>query len=124
MDVIMNFYGKFINAGVKGTKSGTSKQGYAFKTPYASNKMARALMIGIGMAKKRSTNVNKSKSVSRNEVKNKTISEIDSAFGAARNIKMYGIKPTGFIDKAVVTTARKVQDRLGAAFQVDILNSI
>lgn len=122
VDVMMNFYGDFVNKGVKGTKSGQGK--YQFRSPFPSPKMVEALKKGINRAKKSTTNVNRSKSTSRNEIKNVRISDIDKAYGAGRNIKMYGIKPTGFIDKAVVSTARKVQDRLGAAFEIDILNSI
>lgn len=122
VDVVMNFYGEFINSGVKGTRSGTGK--YRFKTEFPSLEMVQALVKGIRRAKQSSFNVNKSKSVSKNEVKNKTISEIDKAYGAGRNIKMYGIKATGFFDKAVSNAERKFADRLGAALQIDLLNSL
>lgn len=124
VDVTMNFYGKFVNKGVKGTKSGSSNAGYSFRSEFPSPKMVEALKKGINRARRSTTNVNRRKSTSRNEIKNATISDIDKAFGAGRNIKMYGIKATGFIDKAVVSTARKVQERLGAAFKIDVLNSI
>ena len=39
------------------------------------------------------------------------------AFGAAR-------EATGFIDKAIVTTEQKVEERLGNALVVDILTSM
>jgi len=120
VDILMSAYGDFVNSGVRGTKSGAGK--YAFKTSFPSRGMIKSLEESIGRAKKSTFNVKKS--VSSNEKKNVSISAIDKAWGAARNIKMYGIKATGFIDKAAVTTSSKVSDRLGAAFKIDILNSI
>ena len=117
----MSFYGEFINSGVRGTKSGSGK--YKFKSPYPSTNMVKALAQSIGRAKKKTRNTN-NRTTSGNEKKNLKLSNIQKAYGAGRNIKMYGIKATGFIDKAVQETAKKVQDRLGAAFSVDVLNSI
>lgn len=122
VDVLMNYYGQFINSGVKGTKSGQGK--YQFKSEFPSIKMVQALLKSIKTSKKKVTNVNRSRSIFKNEVKNAKISEISRAYGAARNIKMYGIKPTGFIDKAVQTTSDKISERLGKAFKIDIINSI
>lgn len=121
-DVMMNFYGQFVNSGVKGTKSGQGK--YQFKSSFPSTKMVAALEKGISRAKKSSFNTSRSKSVSKNEIKNTSISAIDKAYGAGRNIKMYGIKATGFIDKAVKNASEKMSDRMGAALKVDIINSI
>jgi hypothetical protein len=42
----------------------------------------------------------------------------------ARSIKQHGIKPTGFLDKAIATTRNKISDRLGAALRIDIISSI
>lgn len=122
VDVLMSFYGQFLDAGVKGTKSGHGK--YRFKSSFPSRKMVEALRKSIGRAWRSTTNVNRSKSISANEIKNSNISAIAKAYGAGRNIKMYGIKATNFMDKAIITTASKVSERLGNAFEVDILNSI
>jgi hypothetical protein len=43
MDILMNFYGKFINKGVRGTKSGSSKAGYSFKHDIPSTSMVQAM---------------------------------------------------------------------------------
>jgi hypothetical protein len=122
VNIMMDFYGQFVNSGVKGTKGGAGK--YAFKTEFPSRKMIEALKAGIGRAKVSSANVNKSRTIRANEKKNATISEISKVYGAARNIKMYGIKATGFIDKAVKKTEDKISERLGAAFKTDIINSL
>lgn len=123
----MLFYGKFVNSGVRGTKEGTSTAGYAFKTEYPNKKMALSLLKGIRLARNSTRNSSKSKTVSGNEAKNFKISEIEGkrgAYGAARNIKMYGIKPTGFMDKAIKTATDKADERLGAALKIDVINSL
>lgn len=122
IDILMNFYGRFVNSGVKGTKSGSGE--FQFRNNFPSRGMIESLMAGIDRAKKSSTNVNKRKSIRANEIKNANISEISNVFGAARNIKMYGIKATGFIDKAIKTTADKIESKLGAALKIDIINSL
>ena len=122
VNIYMNFYGKFINKGVKGTKSGSGL--YSFKNNFPSRGMIESLMAGISQAKQKISNASRSKTISKNEIKNFKISDVSKAFGAARNIKMYGIKKTGFLDKAIITTQTKVKDKLGAALKVDVLNSI
>lgn len=122
VNVYMNFYGKFINKGVKGTKSGAGL--YAFKNNFPSRGMIEALIKGSANAKQKISNASRSKTISKNEIKNFKISDVSKAFGAARNIKMYGIKKTGFLDKAIITTQSKVKDKLGAALKVDVLNAI
>lgn len=120
-DMSMNFYGQFVNAGVRGTKSGAGK--YKFKSAFPSTNMVKSLAENINKARRKTSNT-KNRTTSSNEKKNLNLSNIQKAYGAGRNIKMYGIKATGFIDRAVEETARKVEERLGAAFQVDILNSL
>lgn len=122
VDMMMNFYGRFINRGVKGTRSGKGQ--YQFKSEFPSLAMVEALKKGMSSAKKKTRNTNAHKSISANEKKNASISDTQNAYGAGRNIKMYGIEPTGFLDKAVVATQRKVKDRLGAALKIDIIDSI
>jgi hypothetical protein len=123
-NVMMSFYGKFVNKGVKGTKSGSSLAGYSFKNDNPSEKMVSAIAAWQKGGKARSTNVNASKSTYKNEVKNATISAMGAAYAIARSIKQKGLKKTGFIDKAVLTTTEKVSSRLGAALKIDIINSI
>lgn len=124
IDVFMNFYGKFINSGVKGTRSGSSKAGYSFRNEIVSKKMLAAIAEWIKRAQISTQTVKKYAPYGAHETRRRTISEIDSAYGKARSIKMYGIKATGFLDKAVETTTQKVKDRLGLALKIDIINSI
>ena len=120
VDIVMDFYGQFINKGVRGTKSGAGL--YSFKNPYPNRKMVAALMAGAGRAKKKTSNIRRT--VSANEVKNVKLSEMDKAWGAARNIKMYGIKATNFMDDAIAFGRSQVAARLGDALEIDILNSL
>ena len=122
IDITMNEYGQYLNKGVKGTKSGTGLYQFKYDTP--SKKMVDALKENINRAKKSSANVNRKKTISANEKKNVSISDLDKAYAVGRSIKMYGIKPTGFMDKAIDETSRKVADRLGDALVVDIINTL
>jgi len=123
-DILMNFYGQFINKGVKGTRSGASTAGYSFKTDMPGRAMVAAIEKYISRAKKSTSSVKKYKGYGAHETKNKTISQHDHAFAVARSIKMHGIKATGFLDKAILTTSAKIQERLESAFVTDIINSI
>jgi hypothetical protein len=59
VDVYMNYYGQFINKGVKGTKSGSGL--YAFKHDFPSKGMIDAIRewIKAGKLKTRNTNLKK-----------------------------------------------------------------
>lgn len=122
VDILMAEHGQYINKGVRGTKSGAGL--YKFKSEFPSSKMLASLQRGKIRAKKSTRNTNAKKSTSANEKKNANVSQVSSAWGAARNIKMYGIKPTGFMDKAIQKTSQSAADKLGAAFRIDIINSI
>lgn len=121
VDILMNDYGQYINKGVKGTKSGAGA--FRFKNENPSPKMLIALQKGMIRAKRKTTNVNRAKSTSKNEIKNSNNAKA-RAWGAAVNIKRYGIKATGFLDKAIVTTEQKFEDRLGDAIALDITTTL
>jgi len=123
-DVTMLYYGNFINKGVKGVKSGSSNAGYSFKNLGVSKAFITSLEQGRSKAEAKITSTNTSKTISQNEKKNAKVSEVSSAWGAAVNIKKKGIKPTGFIDKAVDTIGGKVYKQLGIALKIDIENSL
>lgn len=121
-DITMNFYGRFVNKGVKGTVSGDGL--YAFKNNYFSKEMIKSLEVSKSKSASKITSTNPRKSVSQVEKKSKSISDVSSAYGAAINIKKYGIKATGFIDKAIIKTQSITKDILGKALKVDIINSL
>ena len=123
-EIKMQYYGQFVNKGVKGVKSGSSNAGYSFKNLGVSKAFITSLERGKEKAGAKIRNTNTSKTISQNEKKNAKISEITSAWGAAINIKKLGIKPTGFMDKAVSTIGAKVDKQLGIALKIDIENSL
>lgn len=119
IDIEMNFYGQFVNKGVRGTKEGSGL--YAFKSDMPGKSMTDAIRQYMKDAK------NKIRSVSQHigyEKKNKSVSDASSAFAMARAIKQHGIKPTYFMDKAINDTDKKVSDRLSDALSIDVLNSL
>lgn len=122
IDITMNYYLKFVNKGVKGTKGGTGL--YAFKYDKPSQKMVDSIREWSKLGKLSTSNTNASKSTSRNERKNASIGSLDNSYAVARSIKQKGIKGNGFMDKTIITTQQKVGDTLGAALKVDIINSI
>jgi hypothetical protein len=124
IDVLMNFYGAFHNKGVKGTRAGRSTAGYSFKNEIVSDKMYNAIDKWIKRAGRTTRTVKKYKGYGAHETKRKSIAQYDNTYATARSIKMYGLKPTGFLDKAVVTTKHKVSDRLGAALKIDVIDGL
>lgn len=119
IDIEMLFYGQFVNKGVKGTKSGQGL--YSFKYDMPSRDMVTAFQQYMRSARAKIGNV---KSPIGHEIKNKAVSDISSAFAMARATKQHGIKATGFMDKAIDTTNAKVQDKLGNALAIDVLNAL
>lgn len=121
-DILMNHYGRYINKGVKGTSSGSGL--YAFKYDRPSKKLVDALKESAGRAKSSTSNTNASRSTSRNEKKNASISDASKAYAAGMNIVRYGIKATGFLDMAIIAAQAKVRNRLGAALKIDVIDGI
>lgn len=123
-DILMNFYGQFHNKGVKGTRAGSSQAGYSFKNEIVSNNMYNAIAKWIKRAKRSTRSVKKYSSYGKHETKRKKIAEYDNVYATARSIKMYGLKPTGFMDNAIAKTEAKIENRLGAALIVDVLDGL
>jgi hypothetical protein len=122
-DILMNFYGRFVNKGVKGLRGGSSLANYSFKTPYPSANMVKAIAEWAGRGKLKNVATKKYKAHGKHDVKNRSI-ENANAYAVAYSVKQKGLKPTGFLDKAVATTESKVGDRLGAALKIDVINSL
>lgn len=124
IDILMAFYGAFRNKGVKGTRSGRSTAGYSFKNEIVSDKMYKAIADWIKRSGRSTRTVKKYKGYGAHETKRKSIAQYDSTYAVARSIKMYGIKPTGFLDNAVASTRSKVAGRLGAALRLDVIDGL
>lgn len=124
VDVLMNFYGAFVNKGVKGTRSGSSIAGYSFQNEVVSRKMYYAIENWIKRAQINTRSVKKYKGYGRHEHKQKSIAANDATYAVARSIKMHGLKPTGFLDRAIASTSDKIERRLGAALIVDVQDGL
>lgn len=124
VDVLMLFYGAFVNKGVKGLKSGRSNAGYSFRYPGVSERFAKALEGWIDRGKQSTRTVKKYKGYGAHEQKFKSISQLDKAYAVGRAIKQLGLKPTGFLDNAVASTRSKVASRLGVALRIDVIDGL
>lgn len=124
IDILMNFYGAFHNKGVRGTRAGRSTAGYSFKNEIVSDKMYNAIDAWIKRAGRTTRTVKKYKGYGAHETKRKSIAQYDSTYATARAIKMYGLKPAGFLDNAVASTRSKVAARLGAALRIDVIDGL
>jgi len=124
VDILMNFYGAFVNKGVKGTRSGHSTAGYSFKNEVVSRSMLEAIANWIEKARIKTRTVKKYKGYGKHEVKQKTIAQFDATYAVARSIKQHGLKPTGFMDNAISKTSDKIEKRLGAALVVDVIDGL
>lgn len=120
LDVMANFYYRFLNKGVRGTKRGSGQ--FAFKTSNPSQAMVKSIEKWISRSGLSSANV--TKSVSSLESKNKTVGQFSKAYAVARSIKMKGIRATNFYDKAVQIAEGYARDVLGRALKVDIIDSL
>jgi hypothetical protein len=122
-DILMNFYGRFVNKGVKGLRSGSSNAGYSFKTPFPSQNMVKAIEEWGAKGKLKGVTTKKYSTHGGHDAKNRSIEDL-AAYAVAYVIKQKGLKPTGFLDKAVAKAVGKVRDRLGAALKIDVIDSI
>lgn len=124
VDVLMNYYLQFHNKGVKGTRAGRSTAGYSFKNEIVSQNMYKAIDGWIKRAGLSTRSVKKYKGYGKHETRRKQISQYDNTYAVARSIKQKGLKPSGFMDRAIATTEQKIEDRLGAALVLDIQDGL
>ncbi len=119
IDIEMNFYGQFLNKGVKGTKSGSGL--YAFKNDKPGGNMLKAISQYMKDARSKIGSV---KTKIGYESKNASVAAASNAYAMARAVKQHGIKAVYFMDLAIAETDKKVSERLGDALAIDVLNSL
>lgn len=122
IDVEALFYYQFQNKGVRGTKSGAGQ--YSFKTSNPSKEMIKDIQKWMKRSGRSSANVNKRHTVSANEAKDVSVSELNSAYATAKSIKMKGIKASHFFDKAIELAEAYMERELGKSFSADIINAL
>jgi len=94
---------RFVNYGVKGIKSGTSVKGYSFKTPNPSRKMVDNMREYISV---KGLQVRTERAITKREQKSEDIAQ-QNAYMLAKLIKLYGIKPREYMEKAAAKTFDK-----------------
>lgn len=130
VDIELLDYYRFVDAGVKGTQSGSSSKGYAYTTKMPPVNVIRKWLIkeGIkGRQDKKYKNLKlDSKAASRRDTFRKSITETSRsvAFAIARSIQKKGLKRTNFFSKAIRTTEAKADKELSKGFKIDIINSL
>lgn len=123
IDIAMNYYGEFIDKGVRGTKSGSGQ--YVFKSDYPPKKMVDSIKNYISTSGKKVYNTNSKKTISKNEQKNSAISQLaNMAYATSRSILQHGIKKTGFMTKAIQEVSDESADKFQQAFKIDVINSL
>lgn len=123
VDVEMLEYYKFIDAGVKGTKSGHSSKGYSYKDKYPPVNELRKWIIREGLKAKTPVG---GKPITKREKRRSGITETSNkvAFLIARSIFWHGLKRTNFFVKALTKTKAKSKEVFAKAFKIDIINAI
>lgn len=125
------FYWKFIDGGVKGTKSGSGV--FSFKNDFVGKKMLKAIQRWVkeeGIRGKADTKYripgkefkreNFRKSISANSAKeNKSL-----AWAIAKSIKQKGLKQTRFVGNAIKTVTPMIDEELKAALVIDVIRSL
>lgn len=120
LDISMNYYGQFVNSGVKGTKGGSGL--YAFKNDWINNKMIKSFEDYLKEA--RSKIGTEPKGRGKNESKNAEVAKRQSAAAMARGVKQHGIKATHFMDKAIQDIQKIAEERFSEALRIDVINSL
>ena len=128
LDVQIQDTYKFIDQGVKGTRTGKGK--YAFKTEFPNKKMATALLKWIrirgagGKVKYTAKGTNEAKNKILHRKIQSSTNLKSMAYGMAVNIKKHGIERTLFFTSAVQDTVKIQKDKIGSAFKLDIIQSL
>lgn len=125
IEIRVNDYYKFVDAGVQGLKGGRSTKGYKFRYLGVSKKMANALAAYItseGLSIR-----NTEDAVSSRERKRKGIQTSPLMRAAVRmglGIKRKGLKPSGFWTDAITELERDIATGIGNALRIDVIEIV
>jgi hypothetical protein len=122
VDIEALSYYIFIDAGVKGTKSGSSREGFKYTNKMPPVNIIRKWLIKEGIKGR----ADKKYKLGGRDTFRKSITETSNsvAFAIAKNIQKKGLKQTNFFAKAITATDKKVAQELAKGFRIDIINSI
>lgn len=124
LDIEALHYFDFQNKGVRGIRGGASQNNYSFKNDTPSKDMVKAITEWMKRSGMSTSIVPKEHGIKGHEAKQKAISEINTAYGIARNIKIKGIKGSGYLDKAIKIAQTYASEVLGKALAIDIIQTL
>lgn len=124
VEVEANDYYKFVDGGVRGTRSGSGV--FAFKNEFVSKKMMIAIRKWLIREGIKGRTDNKYRGISNREDFRKSITETSQsvAYAIARSIKKKGLKQTNFFANAVTDTEQKVEQEMSKGFEIDIIRTL
>jgi hypothetical protein len=129
VDINVLDYYKWINKGVSGTENKTGGE-YSFKNNRVSKSMMFAIrkwIIRNGLkANVKEVKAKNGKYALGREKKTMNLANTSNsmAYAIATSIKKKGIKPTHFWDKAQTTVEKEIENSLGNAFAIAVVNEI
>lgn len=128
VDIQLLDYYKFIDAGVRGTKSGSSSAGYAYKDKMPPVNVIRKWILREGLKHRvdrhNITKRERHRARLHNTIQSQETSVKSVAFAIAKSIQQKGLKRTNFFSKAVSAARVKANKELGAAFKIDVISSL
>lgn len=122
-DVKAADYYDFVNKGVRGTQGGGNSP-YSFKNNKVGKKMMQEIRKWVIREGIRARNVKRG--ITHRETAGRKITDTSTktAYAIAASVKRKGLKRTGFWDDALVSLKQEISDKIGAAFKVDVVNSV
>lgn len=124
---VLDYY-KFIDQGVRGTESGSSKGGFQFKSKYPSKKMMEAIrkwVIREGLKVRTKPARNSPLGQERKGSRFKNVDKTSSlAYAIATNIKKKGIRGTDFFTDAGKKIEKDFREQANEVFEIAIINEI
>lgn len=128
IDIIANFYYKFIDEGVRGLGGGNGNGRYSFKNRFVGKKMLFAIrkwLIREGLKSRTHTGGKPiSKRESKREKRKGSDTSNSTAYAIATAVKYKGLKKTQFFTSAVNYTQAQAKTELAKALKIDIINVI
>ncbi len=125
VDIEAKDYYTFVDAGVKGTKGGTSSKGYSYKKKGPPVEIIKQWLISEqakGVTDKY-TGLEK-RDDRRKKIKTQEEKLTSLAAFISSRIKIKGLKQTNFFSNAVKDTKEKVFKEIGKGFKIDVINTL
>lgn len=128
IDIVANYYYKFIDEGVRGLGGGNGNGRYSFRTRFVGKKMMTAIRKWVIREGLKSRTHTGGKPIVKREAKRQKRKSSDTssstAYSIATAVKYKGLKKTLFFTDAVKYTQAQAKTQLAKALKIDIINTI